>query len=274
MPEALYDSLVWGGLAAFLSALRRDLRIASAWLGVFLGAALLVKPNAAAMLGASNVVVVIIAWRCMAQPERLGRALQSMLALDLAFVATGYLLNVVLTGHAYWDPMGTFYQTGLSQIGTVETSASFAHDIVKYLFAYVFALLFVFGPVAVLMVSHSLRGTRDPAVTALWSFAVVGIGILLLGSVKVGVNWERVYANHVGIYSTRYMSVLFPLLVICFFRFLPQAIDRRRMRRAAGVVLGLAFVALTSTYLLNLQAANDAAAVSYTHLTLPTNREV
>jgi hypothetical protein len=68
-----------------------------------------------------------------------------------------------------------------------------------------------------------------------------------VGSVKVGVDWERVYVNHVGIFSSRYMSALFPIFFIAFVRFLPAAASARRLRAGLGIVVLLACVALMGT---------------------------
>lgn len=247
MPEALYESLVWWGLAAFLMALPRDQRLASAALGALLGAAMLAKPNAAAVLVAANGVVALIAWRCLQPPQRLSRALQALLALNLAFVATGYVLNLALTGHLRWDPMGTFYKAGLAQLAVVEGNAGFASDFTRYALVYVYALLIAFGPVALVLIAGP-SPARDARTTALWGFATIGVMALLLGSAKVGVNWERVYVGHMAIYSTRYMSVLFPLLVIAFWRFAPLSAERRTLRRVAGLALGVGLIVLTFAY--------------------------
>jgi len=248
MPEALYEALVWVGIAALFALHERQLRLAMAVLGACLGAALLAKPNALAMLAACNLVGVCLLWKMRAQKDFWRQAIACLLLLNLSFVLSGYVLNVLLTGHLHWDPVGKFYETGLSKVGEVDADHSFVEAFARYLGVYVFLVVLVFGPALLAMGVGALSGkplsTSDVLLLSLTAF---GVGVLLLGSVKVGVNWERVYVNHIGLYSSRYMSVLFPLFMIGFVRFLPDAAPRRRSRLWLGVVLVLACLLLTGT---------------------------
>lgn len=248
MPEALYESLVWLGIAALFALHADRLRLAVALLGICLGAALLAKPNAVAVLAACNLVVACLLWTRKQREQRLPDAIVALLLLNVAFVLAAYLLNVLLTGHLHWDPVGKFYQTGLSKVAEVDASGSFIGVFARYLAAYVFVVVLIFGPALIAIGAGATSGkplsTDD---VLLLSTALLGVGVLLLGSVKVGVNWERVYLNHEGIYSTRYMSVLFPLFYIAFVRFLPDALARRRLRAWLGGGLALICFLLMST---------------------------
>ena len=249
MPEALYECCVWWGLAAFFRLLRRGLPQASTALGALLGAALLAKPNAAALLVACNVVVVIVGWRTVDVASRRRQVTLALIGINVAFVGVGYLLNVITTGHLTWDPAGKFYRVGLAKVAEVDAHAAYLTVFAKYLFAYCWVVLAVFGPAVIVLAAGRWRGTEQPARIALTSFVVVGVSALLLGSVKVAVNWERVFVNHVGVYSTRYISVLFPLVVIAFFDGLPRALDARRVRRVIGVGAAVATLALGAVYM-------------------------
>jgi len=248
MPEALYEALVWLGIAALFALHSRRLQLAMTVLGACLGAALLAKPNALAVLAGCNLVALCLLWHTRAQAHPWRRAVVALLLLNGAFVASGYLINLLLTGQVHWDPVGKFYETGLSKMGEVDPGRSFIEAFARYLALYVFLVLLVFGPALLVMGAGAFSGkslsTSDVLLLAL---TVLGVGVLLMGSVKVGVNWERVYYNHVGIYSSRYMSVLFPLFMIAFVRFLPDAAPQRRWRLWGGLALLLACLLLTST---------------------------
>jgi len=249
MPEALYEALVWLGIAALFALHERQPRLAVAVLGAFLGAALLAKPNALAVLAGCNVVVLCLVWTTREKSTLPWRqAIVALLLINLTFVASGYLINLLLTGQLHWDPVGKFYETGLSKVGEVDAGRSFVEAFARYLALYVFLVMLVFGPALLAMGVGAFSGkplsTSDVLLLAL---TVFGVGVLLLGSVKVGVNWERVYYNHIGIYSSRYMSVLFPLFMIGFVRFLPDAAPQRRWRLWVGGALLLACLALSST---------------------------
>ncbi len=242
MAEPLYDVLVWWGLAIFLGLVERRRITAFAALGASLGAALLAKPNAAALVIAANAAVLALSWRFPNAAGRWRSALAGIVAVNLAFVLTGYALNTLCTGHWIWDPVGNFYRTGLSKIGEVSGSRSFAYATFKYLGAYVYSVVLVFSAPLLVMWSGRRTLASDVKVFAFSAITVLGLAALLAGSVKVAVNWERVYVNHNGVFSTRYIAVLFPLLVIAFVRALPEAVPQRTTRR--GVGLGLAVTAL------------------------------
>lgn len=249
MPEALYECLVWLGVAALFALHAQRLKLAVVVLGACLGAAWLAKPNAIAVLAAFNLVIACLLWTDKAQQQRLRSAIAALLLVNVSFVLTGYLLNVLLTGHLQWDPMGKFYQIGLSKMAEVDASGSFVEVFARYLKAYVFVVLVIFSP-ALIAIGAGVAGAARRLSTAdvlLLATAILGTGVLLLGSVKVGVNWERVYSNHKGIYSTRYMSVFFPLFVIAFFRFLPDALAQRKVRAWLGAGLALACLLLMTT---------------------------
>jgi hypothetical protein len=248
MPEALYECLVWLGVAA-LFALHADRpKLAVTVLGACVGAAWLAKPNAIAVLAAFNLVVACLLWTRKAPQQRLRSAVPALLLLNVSFFLTGYLLNVLLTGHLQWDPMGKFYQIGLSKMAEVDASGSFIEVFARYLGAYVFVVLVIFSPALIAIGAGVSAGKRlSTNDVLLLATAILGTGVLLLGSVKVGVNWERVYFNHKGIYSTRYMSVFFPLFIIAFFRFLPDALANRKVRAWLGAGLALACLLLMTT---------------------------
>ncbi|SFL87521.1 hypothetical protein [Variovorax sp. OV329] len=248
MPEALYEALVWLGIAALFALYERRLRLAMAVLGACTGAALLAKPNALAVIAACNLVAVCLLWKIRAQKDPWRQAIVCLLLLNLCFVMSGYLLNLLLTGQLHWDPMGKFYENGLSKVGEVDAGNSFIEAFARYLAVYVFIVLLVFGSALLAMGVGAASGkslsTGDVLLLAMTAF---GVGVLLLGSVKVAVNWERVYVNHIGLYSSRYMSVMFPLFMIGFVRFLPDAAPRRRTRMWVGGVLVLACLLLMGT---------------------------
>lgn len=245
MPEALYESLVWWALAAFVASVGVNLLVGTVIAGTLLGAAMLVKPNSIAVLLAFNLLVLILGWRAPGGARRWGETVRSVVLLNLCFLATGYLLNVGLTGQLQWDPMGKFYKNGLSQIASVGVGRDFLLASVRYLLAYVLVLAFVFGaPLVVLLASMTRAVPLDPKRLALAGFTTLGLGVLLLGSVKVGVNWEQVYLYHIGVYSTRYMSVLFPLLLISFATFRREAEISRRPRSLIGACLAVCALTL------------------------------
>lgn len=247
MPEALYEFLVWSGIAAYFFLVGRDPRLAAVAVGAFLGAAFLAKPTPLALLVAFNVVVVLIAWRFPHRDRRAATLLLSVLGLNLAFVLTGFVVNAITTGQLAWDPFGSFYKHGLAKVGEVEASGLFGQQLAKYFFAYAFIIALVFGPAVTAIAGGVKRSVRVEDV-ALVAVAVLGLGVLLLGSVKVAVNWERVYVNHSGMYSTRYISVLFPLLIIGIVRFRPESSELRRVRAVVGVGLVLLAVACAIAY--------------------------
>lgn len=244
MAEPLYESLVWWGIAIFLRLVAGRRIVAFAALGAFWGAAFLAKPNAIALLGAANLVVLLLAWPFPTRAGRLRDILWGIVAVDLAFVFTGYALNTAVSGNWRWDPVGKFYQTGLSKIAELSGSRSFAYATAEYSAAYVFAVLLIFGPALLAMWVGRRALVSDVKVFAFSSVTVAGLAALMAGSVKVAVNWERVYAGHEGVFSTRYMSVVFPLLLIAFVRCFPEAMPNRAARKWAGAALAFALLVL------------------------------
>ena len=87
--------------------------------------------------------------------------------------------------------------------------------------------------------------------------------MLVAGTIRADVNWERVYPtfHYTGIYSTRYMQVLFPLLIIGFFWALPIATVHPRRRAWTGVPLAVLCVLLALAYhdMENLRSARELA---------------
>ena len=247
VPEPLYELLVWGGLAGYFLHLERKPELAVALLGACLGAAFLAKPNAVALLAAANAVVVVTALLHRETPFQARRLLTKLLILNIAFLGAAYLTNLIASGSFVWDPVGKFYRTGLSKLGELDAQASFIHIFADYSGAYLLALGFLLGPPLIVLAVRATRLKGSLPEIALLAMSVIGITVLLLGSAKAATNWERVYVNHTGIYSTRYMSVLFPLLVIAFVRFLPDTREPRVQRLVsgllvAGMVAGLALV--------------------------------
>ncbi|MBS0340808.1 MAG: hypothetical protein JSS56_09795 [Proteobacteria bacterium] len=246
MPEALYECLTWTAIALLFSLYGRSAALAAAALGACLGAALLAKPNALAVLAACNLVLLCVVWRDDEHAGRLRRAAASIVLLNLSFLLAGYALNVLLTGHLHWDPLGKFYQNGLSKVAEVTTERGYMHIFASYFFVYVFVIFLVFGPPLIALGAGMFNTRMSSTDVMLAAMTVLGVGVLLMGSVKVGVNWERVYVNHGGVFSTRYMSVLFPLFFIAFARFLPAASEKRRLRAWVGGFVVLASIALVT----------------------------
>jgi hypothetical protein len=244
VPEPLYELLVWAGLAFYFVRLSSTPTLAHAVLGGCLGAAFLAKPNAVALLAAVNVVVVVVGAMHEGGDGMARRIFRHLLAVNLAFVAAAYLLNVLATGSVVWDPVGKFYKTGLSKLGEIDARQSFLATFTKYSAAYALALGFMLGPPLTVLLVRATRAKGTIAETALLAMSLIGVGVLLLGSAKVATNWERVYQNHADIYSTRYMSVLFPLLLITFVRFLPSTHELRARRLAFGIAIAAVTVLL------------------------------
>ncbi|MDM0113751.1 hypothetical protein QTI66_16450 [Variovorax sp. J22R133] len=244
MPEALYECLTWTGIALLFSLYGRSVALAAVALGACLGAALLAKPNALAVLAACNLVLLCVVWKDGKRADRLRTMVLALVLLNVSFLLAGYVLNLLLTGHLHWDPLGKFYQNGLSRVAEVTTDRGYLHVFANYFFAYVFVIFLVFGPALIALGSGVFSTRLSNADVMLAAMTVLGVGVLLMGSVKVGVNWERVYVNHVGIFSSRYMSALFPLFFIAFARFLPDASANRRLRAWIGGFVVLACVAL------------------------------
>lgn len=244
MPEALYECLTWWGLAALFALYERRFAMGAALLGMFLGAAMLAKPNALAVLAGCNLVLLCAVWRDADGGSRIRKAVVGLLLLNLCFVLAAYLINLLLTGHVRWDPLGKFYQHGLSKLTEVPPDRSYAQAVARYFFAYLFVIVLIFGPALVALGAGLLRARLNARDVLLAAATVLGVGVLLAGSVKVGVDWERVYPNHTGIFSTRYMSALFPLFFIAFVRFLPNAVPNRRARAWTGAAVLLVAVLL------------------------------
>lgn len=247
VPEALYECLIWAGLAGFFALADTSIRRAAALLGIAFGAALLAKPNAAALMLAANAMVAVVTLKSAEGTWQIRPMISSLVVLNAAFLGSAYLLNVVLTGGLAWDPVGKFYETGLSRVGEVQVQKDFLLVFATYGAACLLAIGLLLGPALLVLVSGAPRADRSRRDLALWLMSALGLAVLLLGTAKVGTNWERVYENHTGVYSTRYISVIFPLVLIACFRFLPEAIKSRRIRALAGVLIvlftaGLGFV--------------------------------
>ena len=256
VPEPLYELLIWCGLAAYLVNVAQHPNRAVVLLGACLGAALLAKPNAAAVLIAANAVVVVVGF-VHRNDERISlpACIIALALLNVSFIGTAYGLHTVLTQSFAWDPVGKFYQAGLSKLGELDAQRSFIQIFAKYSAAYLLAIAFVLGPPLVVLVTRATQRRGNVADTALVAMSLVGIAVLLLGSAKVATNWERVYVNHADIYSTRYMSVLFPLLMIGFVRFVHETHEPRVVRALMGgllavlvVALGIAFTHMNNTF--------------------------
>lgn len=248
MAEPLYEVLVWWGIALFFTFLSSNRAASFAILGAFLGAAFLAKPNAIALLTGVNAVALALAWFFPHPQGRWRHLLLCLCVLNLAFLATGFGLNRLTTGNWVWDPVGKFYQTGLSKISEVSSSWSFAQATLKYSAIYLLALLLLFSPAWLVLWVRRRHLADEPKSLALAALTLLGLAALTAGSVKVGVNWERAYSNHIGAFSTRYMSVLFPLLIIAFVRWLPDAIPHRQSRRWAGLTLAAAVFCLAVVF--------------------------
>ena len=247
MPEPLYECLIWWGLAAFLIRLPRNVPVAFAVLGAFLGAALLVKPTAIAMIAASNVIGVLVCWHGDAS-TRWRRLAFSLLGLNTAFLIVGYCVNYGVTGHTVWDPVGAFYQSTLASVAKVDAPRAFLRIAADYGFAYCLVIILLFGPALVSLTAAGPMYRESQMDRALIALIVVGLGALLTGSVRVSVAWELLIPNFKGVYSTRYMHVLFPLLIIGFFRWLPAASVLPRRRAQAGFAVAALGAVLAVVY--------------------------
>ena len=263
MPEPLYECLIWWGLAAFFLGVSRDLRMAAVALGSFLGAAILVKPTTGALLAAANLIVLTVWWDGAKSASRWRHVLVSLLGLNGAFLAVGYTLNRIVTGRAAWDPVGSYYRYAFTQLASSVADESTARLIADHGLAYCFVLVLLFGPALVALVGGGRwRGApvRDIALqSAIW----IGLAVLVAGTIRADANWERVYPtfHYTGIYSTRYMQVLFPLLIIGFFWALPIATVHQRRRAWTGVPLAVLCLLLALAYhdMENLKSARELA---------------
>lgn len=248
MAEPLYESIVWVGLWAFFALLVRDTRIASAAMGAFVAAAYLTKPTAAVLLVTANAATVVAAACATAKGSRFKHVAASLAALNVSFLASGFVLNALLTGSLMWDPIGNYYRQDLAKAFAVEADNDFFADATRYVSAYVFFVLLVFGPAVTTLVSGIRGAGRTVRLAALSSFACVGMGLLILGTSKASMNWERVYEGGPHIYSTRYMSVLFPLLLIAYAGFRSDAAAAVNLRRAVGAVIAVIVAALAFAF--------------------------
>lgn len=248
VPEALYECLIWVGLAGFFSLADTSIRRPVALLGIAFGAAFLAKPNAAALMLAANAMVAVVTFKTADGTWQIRPMVSSLLVLNATFLGTAYLLNVALTGGLAWDPVGKFYGTGLSRVGEVQVQKDFLLVFATYAAACLLAIGLLLGPALLVLAAGAPRADRSRRDLALWLMSTLGLAVLLVGTAKVGANWERVYENHTGIYSTRYMSVIFPLVLIACFRFLPEAIKSRRIRVLAGVLIVLLTAGFAFTF--------------------------
>ena len=178
MPEPLYECLIWWGLAAFLIRLPRNVPAAFAVLGAFLGAALLVKPTAIAMIAASNVIGVLVCWHGDAS-ARWRRMAFSLLGLNAAFLIVGYCVNYGVTGHTVWDPVGAWYQSSLASVATVDAPRGFLRVAADYGFAYCLVIILLFGPALVSLTAAGTTYRESQMDRALIGLIVVGLGALL-----------------------------------------------------------------------------------------------
>ena len=240
MAEPLYECVVWCGLLAFFSLLPRHERGAAAALGLSLGIAYLTKPTAVVLLMTANAVVAIVAWRSSEGKRRLRSVLAVVAVLNLAFFATGYLLNTVLTGSVAWDPIGGYYRQDLSKAMAVEATHNFLADAVRYVAAYTFFVLLLFGPAVTMLIAGFRKAAQDTRTGALAAFAAVGLALLVLGTAKASINWEYVHEGNPQSYSTRYMSVLFPLLLIAYATLYEGAATAITVRKWIGAIAALA----------------------------------
>lgn len=244
VPEPLYELLIWCGLAGFLWHIEQRTIRAAAILGACVGAAFLVKPNAIAVLMAMNVVLLAVLALHGPREGRATRVLIALGALNAAFLVAAYATSVLITGNLRWDPVGKFYQTGLSKLGELDTQQSFIETFTRYSAAYVLAIGFIVGPPLVVLLSTMTRQKERARDTALIATCLIGMAALLAGSAKVATNWERVYENHANIFSTRYVSVFIPLFLIAFVKFLPAVRDRRLPRVCFGVLIAIGVIGL------------------------------
>lgn len=240
-PEALHDLLVWLGIAAYLLHCERRPLAAAAGFGAALGAAFLVKPNAIALLVVANVVVAAVHALHRAGPGWLRRGALALLALNAAFVATGYLLQLALSGHWIWQPFGAFYAQSLANVTDVGAGRGQAVAFAKYAGANLGVIAAFCGVPLTLLAARWQPAGGDARRSALVLLGVAGPVLLALASAKVSANWERTFVDHLGIYTTRYIHVLFPLLLCAGLAALtwPQ-VSRRRRRLAAAAVLSIA----------------------------------
>ena len=247
-PEALHDVLVWVGIAACAGLVRTRPVAAAACLGAALGAAFLAKPNALALLAVGNVAVVAIAAWHAPRGQAVRIAIAGVVAQELAFLATAFVLNRICTGNWVWHPFGEFYAHSLNRLGEVSDDASLVQTLGRYVGVY-FGVLVVFCGVPLAILAAAWRPGRDAARDTLAVLAMAGLPLLALASAKVGANWERVYEGHVGVYASRYMQVLYPLAFIAALACLREHTDAPGMRRRVVVgiftLAGLAFLALS-----------------------------
>lgn len=248
LAEPLYECIVWVGLWTFFSLLERDVRRAAAALGACLAAAYLTKPTAVVLLVTANAVIALAATRADARGSRFERVMSSVAALDLTFLATGFVLNAVLTRTFVWDPIGNYYRQDLARALSVETGGQFLAAAMRYVLAYTFFVLLLFGPAVTAVLAGFGRVGRTVRLAALWWFAVAGMTLLVLGTAKASMNWEQVYQGAPRIYSTRYMSVLFPLLLIAYAGLRDEAVGAVRIRRVVGSLIALLVAGLAIAF--------------------------
>lgn len=248
MPEALHDLLIWTGIALYVAILPRKPLLAVALFGSALGAAFLSKPNALAFLAIACVGHAIVVLVHADVANRVSRTFVEVAAMCLSFVLAGFLLNAASTGHWTWKLFGSFYQNSLARMTEVSAERSFANTFGDYLFAYLGTVV-AFCAVPLIAIATGWRaGLQSIRSTAVLSLGVVGAAVLVLASAKVSTNWERVFAHHSGVYTTRYIHVVYPLLLMGGAICLERAAANLRGRRLVGVFVALFMLAFFVAY--------------------------
>ncbi|MBV8357172.1 MAG: hypothetical protein JO189_04440 [Deltaproteobacteria bacterium] len=217
MPESCYFLGFWLFVFLFISNLPRQGLIAGISGGIALGLLTLIKPHALAVLGGTDLTLIIIALLPEAFDLKRLDSIRCFLALNGVWLAIVAMLHVVLFGHRDLDIFGIYRET------PIPGRLVYTKDMIKVLLGHLAYIAPMFGLPIVVTVLAALGwlptevSKSRSRLRILSVFAIMVWGCLLVMTASATVCFGYNSSSDLARMLARYYDFALPLFLISFY---------------------------------------------------------